>query len=84
MRSGLRFGLRFGLGRWRRLSDRRRRWLDLFLGLLLLDRLIVTAAGHYGQNEPEYRDQSPNACLVSFKLSEKKGASESVRSTRTL
>jgi hypothetical protein len=55
-----RFGLRFRLGLrlGRRLSDRRRRSLNLFLGLRLLDRLIVPATCHYGQGEPGYQDES--------------------------
>jgi hypothetical protein len=57
-RFGFRFrlGLRLRLGR--RLSDRRRRSLNLFLGLRLLDRLIVPATRHHGQGEPGYQNES--------------------------
>jgi hypothetical protein len=53
-----RFGLRFRLRLGCRRSGRRRRSLDLFLGLPLLHRLIVTATCHHGQREPGYQDES--------------------------
>jgi hypothetical protein len=57
-----RFGFGFGFGlrlRLRlRLSGGRRRSLNLFLGLRLLDRLIVPATCHHGQGEPGYQNES--------------------------